>query len=338
MLLHPTCLPGPFGLGDLGPEARRFLDWAASAGFTLWQVLPLGPAGPGHSPYGCASAFAGNPLLVSPQELEREGLLPAGALGVLPDFAPDRVEFERAIPWKERLLRRSFPSAGRVRDEVQAFAAAPEQSDWLADWALFAALKQHSGGAPWWQWESDLAAREPAALVRARRELADEIGFQTWAQFLFFRQWSRLHAAARERGIAVLGDAPIYLALDSADVWAGTGALRSRRGRTAAERSPGVPPDYFSKTGQLWGNPLYRWDRMEADGFAWWIERAAREPAALRPAPDRPLSRLRRLLVRAGRRDDGLERALGARRRARRCSRPRGGPWAGCRSWPRTSA
>ncbi|MGH9400011.1 MAG: 4-alpha-glucanotransferase, partial [Thermoanaerobaculia bacterium] len=183
MLLHPTSLPGRFGTGDLGPEADRFLDWAAASGFTLWQVLPLGPTGPGNSPYGCASAFAGNALLVSPEELVLEGLLPAAALQDAPELPGDRIDWERVIAWKEGLLRRSLEHFGvqdgpAQVDDLAAFAAAPEQAAWLADWALFAALRARAGGAPWWSWDEDLAQRRPKALARARRELAAEVDFQ----------------------------------------------------------------------------------------------------------------------------------------------------------------
>jgi 4-alpha-glucanotransferase len=275
VLLHPTSLPGRFGIGDLGPEADRFLEWAAASGFALWQVLPLGPTGPGNSPYGCASAFAGNALLVSPEELAREGLLPQEALQDAPDLGENRVEWDRVVPWKERLLRRSFESfPASAAPAVAAFASAPEQAAWLADWALFAALRARTGGAPWWTWDPELAEREPHALARARRELAAEVDFQVYAQFLFFRQWERVRRQAHGCGISIMGDAPIYVSQDSADVWAHRDLFDlDSRGRPVAVS--GVPPDYFSPTGQLWGNPLYRWDRMERDGFAWWIGRLA---------------------------------------------------------------
>jgi 4-alpha-glucanotransferase len=271
-------LPGPFGVGDLGPEADRFLDWAASAGFTLWQVLPLGPTGAGNSPYGCGSAFAGNALLVSPDELVRERLLPSEALAGAPGFPDVGAAFDRAIPWKDGALRLSFErfragaGGGALRDDFAAFGEAPEQASWLPDWALFSAAKARSGGAPWWSWEAALAARKPAALARARRELAAEIEFQKFAQFLFFRHWARVKRTANDRGIVVMGDAPIYLSRDSADVWANRELFDlDKQGHPIAVS--GVPPDYFSPTGQLWGNPLYRWDRMEEDGFSWWIAR-----------------------------------------------------------------
>jgi 4-alpha-glucanotransferase len=267
ILLHPSSLPGRFGIGDLGPQADLFLDWAASAGQTLWQVLPLGPTGHGNAPYGSSSAFAGNPLLISPELLCREGLLPDSALDGVPVFPAERVDFPSVIPWKERILRQSWEHFQKDADTAQrkaldAFAAAPEQADWLADWARFAALKRFFGGRPWMSWD-----REPPSA-----ELSDQIAFETYLQFLFFRQWDRVKRAANSRGLAVMGDLPIYLSLDSADVWAHRDlfALDDRGLPTSVS---GVPPDYFSETGQLWGNPLYRWDRLEEQGFTWWIAR-----------------------------------------------------------------
>ena len=277
ILLHPTSLPGPFGIGDLGSGAERFLDWAAASGFRLWQVLPLGPTGGGHSPYTCASAFAGNPLLVSPEALAREGLLPDSALSSAPGFDPSRVDFETVVPWKEALLRRSWehfrshpdhPASGAF----EAFLVSPERSAWLADWSLYAALKADFGGRAWMDWESDLARRDPDALRLAAAGLEEETRYQSYLQFLFFRQWEKLRVRARERGIRILGDMPIYVAMDSADVWAHPELFQlDAKGRPSAVS--GVPPDYFSETGQLWGNPLYDWDRIAKDGYAWWIDR-----------------------------------------------------------------
>ncbi|MFY9550800.1 MAG: 4-alpha-glucanotransferase [Thermoanaerobaculia bacterium] len=277
ILLHPTSLPGPFGIGDLGSGADRFLDWAAASGFTLWQVLPLGPTGGGHSPYTCSSAFAGNPMLVSPESLAEEGLLPDGALAGAPAPSPGGVDFESVVPWKEALLRRSWeqfqsrpghPASG----EFEAFLASPERAGWLEDWSLYAALKADFGGRPWTDWESDLARRDPDALRLASTGLKEETRYQSYLQFLFFRQWERLRRRARERGLRILGDMPIYVAMDSADVWAHAELFALDAARRPLYVS-GVPPDYFSQTGQLWGNPLYDWSRIAKDGFAWWIDR-----------------------------------------------------------------
>jgi len=277
LLLHPTSLPGRFGIGDLGPESERFLDWAVSAGQQLWQVLPLQPAGGGDSPYSAASAFAGNPLLLSPERLVEEKLLPAEALDGVEEFPADRVDFGAVRGWKQKLLRFSWArfreeGPGNLREDFEAFRAAERHAFWLPDWALFCALKVKFAGAAWTQWPPELALRETASLSGARRELAEEIAYQEFLQFLFFRQWGRVKSEANRRGIGLFGDVPIYVAHDSADVWAHRDLFDlDASGRP--ELLAGVPPDYFSETGQLWGYPLYRWDRMEQDNFAWWTER-----------------------------------------------------------------
>jgi 4-alpha-glucanotransferase len=277
LLVHVTSLPGRFGIGDLGPEAERFLDWAASAGQGLWQVLPLHPTGQFDSPYGGVSAFAGNPLMISPERLVEERLLPEDALERVPLFSAERVDGAAVRRWKEELLRASWShvraNAGdAVRAELEAFRAQPRQAAWLSDWALFAALKSRHPEASWSAWPVALARREPSALAAARRELESEIAYQEYLQMLFFRQWDRVHASAKQRGIVVFGDVPIYISLDSADVWAHP-ELFALDEAGQPELVAGVPPDYFSETGQLWGYPLYRWDQMEREGFAWWIER-----------------------------------------------------------------
>jgi 4-alpha-glucanotransferase len=207
----------------------------------------------------------------------REGLLERNALGSAPPFPPGRVAWDSVGPWKRGLLEGAFErlkagAAPALKDELEAFARAAEHAAWLPDWALFAAAKAEFAGAPWWEWDPALASREPGAVSRARRALADAVALETFIQFVFFRHWGRVRRYAHARGIRVFGDVPIYLALDSADVWANRDLFDlDEQGRPIAVS--GVPPDYFSKTGQLWGNPLYRWDRMEADGFAWWIAR-----------------------------------------------------------------
>ncbi len=275
LLLHLTSLPGRFGIGDLGPEAERFLAWAQLAGQTLWQLLPLAPTGLHDSPYAAASAFAGNPLLISPERLVEEGFLPEAALEGVPRLPKIRVAYAAVRRWKERLLQLSWEhfllkGSARAREDFETFRAARQQSEWLADWALFAALRSRKGG--WPSWGEGLSFRRPEALAAARSELTDEIAYQEYLQFLFFRQWERIKAEANRRGIAIVGDIPIYMAHDSADVW----VHRELFALDAAGRPEfvaGVPPDYFSPDGQLWGYPLYRWDRMETDGFAWWVSR-----------------------------------------------------------------
>ena len=283
ILLHPTSLPGRFGIGDLGPEAVRFLDWMRAAGQSVWQVLPLGPTGFGNSPYAALSAFAGNPLLISPERLVEEGLLGREALEGAPAFTEGRVDFDWVARWKDGLLRGAWArmgaagaEAGAVRRAIRAWAEAPEQADWLPAWALYAALKRRHGGAGWRLWAPELRHREAAALARAREESRDEVEYQEYLQFLFHRQWEAVRRAAHERGIEIFGDAPIYVPIDSADVWERPDCFQLNDD-LEPEAVSGVPPDYFSETGQLWGTPLYRWDRIEDDGFAWWIRRVRAE-------------------------------------------------------------
>ncbi|HEY7728643.1 MAG TPA: 4-alpha-glucanotransferase [Candidatus Eisenbacteria bacterium] len=277
ILLHPTSLPGPYGIGDLGPEVDRFLDWMVAAGQTVWQVLPLGPTGFLNSPYLSQSTFAGNPLLISPDRLVAEGLLPADALRNPPAFREDEVDFGAVPAWKESILRASWDrfradASDHLKEQFRAFRRAPEQAFWLWDWTLFAALKQREGGAEWLAWPPDLAARSAVSLSLAATRLSPEVDFHAYVQFLFSRQWGRVRLAAAERGIRILGDVPIYVAPDSADVWANQETFQvDAQGRPTAVA--GVPPDYFSAAGQLWGNPLYRWEALERNGFEWWVER-----------------------------------------------------------------
>ena len=280
ILLHPTSLPGPFGIGDLGPSAHVFVDWLAAAGCRLWQVLPLGPTGYGNSPYQCFSAFAGNPYLISLELLVEDGLLATSdLLDAKADSsvsAPDvKLDYGRVIPRKMELLRRAFrhymeSEPRNLREEFAVFEAA--NSPWLRDYSLFMALKEMHGGGSWVNWPSPIRQREDAALNAARQALAEAILEHGFIQMLFFRQWNALHADARRQGIHIVGDMPIYAAEDSADVWANPDLFQ-----LDAERRPtvvgGVPPDYFSPTGQLWGNPLYAWDRHHQTGYAWWLER-----------------------------------------------------------------
>ena len=273
ILLHPTSLPGPYGIGDLGPAADRFVDVLAAAGQSYWQILPLGPTGYGDSPYQTFSAFAGNPFLVSPQLLVEDGLLPA--LDDAPSFPVDRVDYGSVIPYKRRLLEQAFAryenhGSPDTRRAVADFAAA--NRSWLEPFALFMALKDAHDGRPWTQWEPDIAVREPAALARWSEQLAHVMQGHIYSQYLFFQQWARLKSYAAEKGVRIIGDAPIFVAHDSADCWAHR-ELFYLEPDGQPSIVAGVPPDYFSATGQRWGNPLYRWDVMAADGYAWWIER-----------------------------------------------------------------
>jgi 4-alpha-glucanotransferase len=257
ILLHITSLPSKFGIGDLGPEAYRFADWLAEAGQRIWQVLPLGPVGYGESPYGLFSAFAGNPMLLSIDALIERGWLVESDLAPIPRFAQSRAEFERVAPWKTALFRRAFERfrASRATSGDAAFAAfRQENCAWLDDYARFMALKHTNRNAPWWEWDASLHTND------------DEIEYHSFLQFEFFRQWGALKEHCAARKIYLMGDLPIYVARDSADVWAHPEFFRT--GVVA-----GVPPDYFSVTGQLWGNPIYHWERIAAEGYRWWIER-----------------------------------------------------------------
>jgi 4-alpha-glucanotransferase len=276
ILLHPTSLAGPYGIGDLGGAAYEFADFLAAAGQHLWQVLPLGPTGYGNSPYQCFSAFAGNALLISPDLLVADGLLSQEDLSAAPAFAEGRADYEGAGRFKGELLRKAFESfaggAGgeELRREFDQFRS--ETAEWLDDYALYRALKAEREERAWTEWEAPLAGREPTALEEARARLADEAEAVRFQQFLFFRQWARLREYCNERGVSIIGDVPIFVAHDSADVWAHPELFKlDEQGRPRVVA--GVPPDYFSKTGQLWGNPLYDWDRMAADGFSWWLAR-----------------------------------------------------------------
>ncbi|MFN2385921.1 MAG: 4-alpha-glucanotransferase [Thermoanaerobaculia bacterium] len=278
VLLHPTSLPGPYGVGDLGPEAVRFLRWSHRAGQRIWQVLPLGPTGPGDSPYGALSAFAGNPLLISPEALVADGLLAPETLRADVGAPAGKADFAAARGRKEGLLRAAWAALERDprhREELEAYRGGAGQAYWLRDWALFSALKAKFGGWSWVRWPEDLSRRDPTALRSAEADLEEEVAFHEFVQFVFSRQWRRVREEAAVLGIAILGDVPIYVVHDSADVWVNQ-ELFALDGAARPELVAGVPPDYFSATGQLWGYPLYRWNRMEEAGYAWWVERMRR--------------------------------------------------------------
>ncbi|CAA9574418.1 MAG: GH77 [uncultured Thermomicrobiales bacterium] len=269
ILLHPTSLPGRYGIGELGAEARAFLDFLVGAGQTRWQVLPLGPTGYGDSPYQSFSAFAGNPLLISTDRLLRDGLLTDADLDDLPAFPADTIDYGPVIAHKQTILRRAYDHA---KERGREGSESAWDTPWLDDYALFMALKDRHEGAVWSAWEPALVAREPTALARARVELADEIGFYRFCQARFFADWGALKREANARGVAIVGDLPIFVAYDSVDVWANQG-LFFLDGAARPTGVAGVPPDYFSETGQLWGNPLYRWDVMARDDYDWWVAR-----------------------------------------------------------------
>jgi 4-alpha-glucanotransferase len=278
VLLHPTCLPGPHGSGDLGREARHYVDWLVSAGQRLWQILPLAGIGPGNSPYMSNSAFAGNVLLIDLHELQTQGWLGTADLAPLAGLQADKVNFAAVYPYRmERLWRaaNAFTAAGTVaqRADYQAFLA--QQASWLGDYALFMSICEACGWQDWHAWEPALARREPAALAAARTRHAERIAFWQFCQWRFYRQWRDLKTYANDRGVEVIGDTPIFIAYLSAEVWANQHLFElDATGRPTVVA--GVPPDFFSATGQRWGNPLYRWSEHAKDGYAWWVERVRR--------------------------------------------------------------
>jgi 4-alpha-glucanotransferase len=274
VLLHPTSLPGPFGCGDLGEEAQAFVRTLAKAGQRWWLMLPVGPVGYGNSPYSALSAFAGNPLLLSLSALVTDGLL--RSVPRPPRLPAHRVDFEATGAFRTRVLRLAFerfqewPASHPLRRAETAFAL--RERAWLPDFSLFSAIKQQQRLASWVSWPTELRDRNAAALRTARRDLATEISFHRFQQWLFDRHWTALQDFARAQGVALIGDAPIFVAHDSADVWSHRELFHlDAKGRPTVVA--GVPPDYFSRTGQLWGNPLYRWDRLKRTGFRWWMDR-----------------------------------------------------------------
>ncbi len=275
ILLHPTSLPGRHGIGDLGMAAYEFVDFLEETGQSLWQVLPLGPTGYGDSPYQCFSAFAGNPMLVSLEALVEEGLLDAEDLESAPVFSDERVDFGPVIGFKTAMLTLAH---GNILSHASAALKAEylhfieETKWWLDDYAVFRAIKDAHGGQEWTLWEPYLRDREDQAIHFFRENHAVEISRHKFFQFLFFRQWLTLADYANQKGVNIIGDIPIFVAHDSADVWANRELFfLDEEGKPL--KVAGVPPDYFSETGQLWGNPLYRWDLMKKDGYDWWIKR-----------------------------------------------------------------
>jgi len=269
ILLHITSLPSPYGIGSLGQSARDFIDFLQAAGQRYWQILPIAPTGFGDSPYQAASAFAGNHYLLDLDELIQEGLLTQEEVGT--DWGSDPEETDFGLLYEKRLplLRQAF----RRSPETEAFAAfCREEAHWLEDYALFMALKNRFGGKAWSEWDEPIRMRQPEAMAFWRQELAQEIRFHQWLQLRFLQQWQRLRDYAHSKNVQIIGDIPIYVPLDSADVWSDPDSFQ-----LDAQRRPvvvaGCPPDAFSRDGQLWGNPIYRWETMEADGFQWWLRR-----------------------------------------------------------------
>ncbi len=275
ILLHPTSLPGKYGIGDLGAGAYRFVDWLEAQGQSIWQALPLGPTSYGDSPYQTLSAFAGNANLISLDRLVPNGLLELGDLADTPPFPRDRVDYGWVIPYHNQKLALAYHNFAAdadltLKQEFGEFVS--DNQFWLEDFALFIALKRQHRLRPWTEWERELRQRDASALAKASEECAEQMNLERFRQWLFHRQWIALKEYAHEKGIRLIGDLPIFVAHDSADVWAHQHEyLLDDSGSPTAVA--GVPPDYFSPTGQRWGNPLYRWDVMNAAGYRWWIER-----------------------------------------------------------------
>ena len=286
ILLHPTSLPGDYGIGDLGPEAYKFIDFLKETGQKLWQTLPLGPTGYGNSPYACYSAFAGNMYLISPALLFSGGYLDEQDLLNAPEFPDEKVDYGQMIEFKTKLYRRSFENFKlRLDDEEKNnfFYFCDTNQSWLQDFAVFMAVKEHYADQAkreerenecntWVDWEPDLVVRQPSALEKINNMLGDEIFYHKYLQYEFFKQWTNLKNYANQNDILIVGDIPIFVAFDSSDVWANPDQfLLDKTGHPISVS--GVPPDYFSETGQLWGNPLYNWDEMGKRDFDWWVER-----------------------------------------------------------------
>jgi len=275
VLLHPTSLPGPHGIGDLGLAAHRFVDWLEEAGQSVWQVLPLGPTGFGDSPYQTFSAFAGNPLLISLDLMIEDGWLGRDDLADIPHFPSDRVDYGRVITFKSAklsLAHANFLEQPKTNQQEEFAAWCHEQAHWLDDYALFVALKESHGRHPWTTWPRELAQHDTRAREQAVQDNPARVAEERFRQWLFHRQWHALKSYANAKSVRLVGDLPIFVAHDSCDVWS-----RRELFRLNSQGDPtvvaGVPPDYFSKTGQLWGNPLYDWERMHQDGYRWWVER-----------------------------------------------------------------
>lgn len=276
ILLHPTSFPGQYGMGDVGSKAYEFIDFLADTGQQIWQVLPLSPTGHGNSPYMSYSAMAGNHMLISLEQLRDRDLLSQADLDQFPQFSEDTVDFDGVFPAKLVLLEKAAEAFQATSDEQTQTAYAQfcqEQGFWLDDYAFFMALKQAHGGASWTVWDSKLARRDPQTMAEWHQKLATPISYHKYFQFEFHRQWSALRHYANERHIQIVGDMPIYVAHDSVDVWAFPENFMVDEETLAPSEMAGVPPDYFSETGQLWGNPTYNWETLKNTHFKWWLQR-----------------------------------------------------------------
>jgi 4-alpha-glucanotransferase len=274
LLLHITSLPSRYGIGDLGRDAYDFADFLAGTGQAIWQVLPLNPTDPVNfnSPYGSNSSLAGNPLMISPDLLVEEGYLAREDLEPVPVFPEGRVDFPAVIDFKNRMLDRAYERFGGCSDRREYDAFCNINSHWLEDYALFTALKAETGGAPWNQWAPELRDRNDAALGEAHARLAGAKDKHRFIQFLFFKQWHALKGYCNEKGIEIFGDVPVYVSYDGVEVWTTPQIFKLKEDKSP-EFVSGVPPDYFSKTGQLWGSPVYNWAALKEQNYAWWVRR-----------------------------------------------------------------
>jgi 4-alpha-glucanotransferase len=268
VLLGISSLPGKFGIGAMGSEARDFINMLAACGQKYWQILPLSPTGYGDSPYQSASAFAGNLYFIDPQDVYEQGLLTVDELAEYAEIFsgdPESVDYYLQFIYKEKMLKSAFARFRGQDDALRSFEE--ENAHWLFDYALYMAIKAGNGMQPFWEWPQALAMRDESALAAAREALDEEIRYHVFVQYLFFRQWHACKAYAAEKGIQIIGDMPIYIARDSADAWTHAEML------TKTGEQAGCPPDYFSPTGQLWGNPVYDWDQLKSTGYDWWLRR-----------------------------------------------------------------
>jgi 4-alpha-glucanotransferase len=274
VLLHPSSLPGKYGIGSLGAEAFRFVDWLSETGQKVWQILPLGPTDWSHSPYQAYSAFAGNPDLIDLELLAKEGYLSSEQLDHPPHFPTDKINFKIVLPYREKLLKRAFDKFIATGGfDSQAYSRFRDHNSWWLDtWSLFDACRKNLPGADWSEWPEALKLREETALADYSALYQETVQFNCFLQFLFFEQWFALKKYANDKGISIFGDIPLYVAFNSADVWSNRKLFMLDK-KQQPVLVGGVPPDYFSKTGQLWGNPLFDWDRMKQQGYGWWMAR-----------------------------------------------------------------
>jgi 4-alpha-glucanotransferase len=273
ILLHPTSLPGKFGIGSLGKNALDFIDFLHKAGQKLWQVLPMGHTGYGDSPYQCFSIFAGNPILIDLEDLVKDELLTDDDLKTTLTFPEKNVDYGNVINFKKETLKKAYLNYRKSGKDAEAYNQFVERNQvWLDDYALFIAIKESVEGKPWWDWKEDMKLKNEIAVSTFRKEHEAEIEFHKFAQYLFNKQWFAVKKYANDKGISIIGDIPLYVAHDSADVWSNHKVFQFDEKRNPLKVA-GVPPDYFSRTGQLWGNPLYDWEYMKKNGFKWWIKR-----------------------------------------------------------------